>query len=740
MTSSALPRPRACALAAALLCGALPAAWAQARASDTPTATPTATEAPSDQPAENALPVVRARAEGERAGGLVLGYAARRSSTATRSDTPLSEVPQSISVITADQIRDQNAQNLQEVLRYSAGVRSEMYGLDNRGDWYSLRGGSDGALLLDGLRLPLSGSWGVVRSEPYAFERIEVLRGPSSVVAGQNGPGGVVNLISKRPQAESQRELGLQWGSNGHGQIQADVGEALDAEGRLRLRVVGLLKDSGTQVEHAFDRRRLLAPSLSWQLSPATRLTVYAEYQKDRSGNTNAFFPIEGTLRLGPQGWLSPHTFIGEPAWDTYGGERRRLGYEWEQQLSERWTLRQRLRQDRVDGRMRSMYANWWEGYQNAAGQPDAAGSYLKRTWYAADDRHRITQGDLQLEGRLQLGATRHTLLLGVDALRQRSSNHSWQGDATPLNVYAPVYGRFALPVLGPVDPSRTASQQWGLLLQDQIKFDPRWVLVAGLRHDRVRSDSQSSDGSQTRQRDSATSKSLGLVHLLDGGWSPYASYSESFEPVAGSDAAGRAFKPKRGRQLEAGLKWAPADQRLSASAALYRLKEKNRLSADPLNVGKQLQRGEVTAQGLELELKGSLPRWDLIASYSYTEARQTRVGHQEEQYLDKQLSGIPRHAASLWAVHRLDDYGLPGFKAGAGLRHVGRSSDGIDQTQTPGQTLGDLLLSWEQGSWQAALNVSNVGNKRYIASCLERGDCWYGTLRRAVASLSYRW
>ncbi|HSI61249.1 MAG TPA: TonB-dependent siderophore receptor [Ideonella sp.] len=711
--------------------------------------TAAAQAAPGPQPAASApaaeatLPVVRATASKEQANGPVDGYAARRSATATKTDTPLNEVPQSISVITADQIRDQNAQTMQEVLRYSAGVRSEMYGLDNRGDWFTLRGGSEGSVLLDGLRQPLSGWWGVVRNEPYAFERIEVLRGPASVIAGQNGPGGVVNLVSKRPQAEPLREVSVQLGENNHKQIALDLTGPLNAEGTLQYRLVALGKDSDTQVKHAFEKRQYLAPSLSWKPNSDTTFTAYAEYQKDETGNTNAFFPIEGTLTDAPNGKLPIDTFIGEPDWDTYGGTRKRLGYELEQRLGDAWTLRHHLRHDRVDGELRTMYAAWWEGFRNAAGGADPNGTYLNRIWYANDDRNRITNADLLLEGKLRVGRTQHTLLFGVDGMNLNSRHTEWpEGYATPLDVYNPVYGSFPLPSLDALTPavSETRARQVGVLVQDQIKFDEQWVLVAGLRHDRSRT--RTDDGDP--QKDSATSKNLGLVHLANGGFSPYVSYSESFEPVLDTDAAGKPFKPKRGKQLEAGVKWAPADRRITAAAAVYQLKEKNRLTPDPStepdHIDKSIQRGEVTVKGLELEVAASLAAWDLLANYTYMDARQTSVGDDDPIYLNKQLSGIPRHSAALWALHKFGTWGLPGLKAGAGVRYTGKTSDGIDVTTTPAYTVLDLMVSYDTGPWRLALNVANATDKTYIATCLERGDCWFGSKRKAVVSAAYRW
>lgn len=671
--------------------------------------------------------------------GEVEGYVTEHSGV-MKTDAPLNEIPQSITVISKEQIRDQNAQTMQEVLRYTAGVRSEMYGLDNRGDWFTLRGGSEGSVLLDGLRVPLTGWYGVVRNEPYAFERIEVLRGPASVIAGQNGPGGVVNLVSKRPQQTAQREINVQVGNDNHKQVALDLTGPLNTEGTLFYRLVALSKDSGTQVDHADDKRTFIAPSLTWKPNADTTLTAYAEYQKDETGNTNAFFPIVGTLTSAPHGKIPYDTFISEPDWDYYGGTRKRAGYEFEQKLGDHWTLRHHLRHDDIDGKMRTMYAAWWEGFVDATGAADPNGTYLNRFWYFTDDTARISNADLLFEGKLTFGRTQHTLLFGVDAMNSRMHQTSWgDGLATPLDVYNPVYGTFPLPAYldTPATDTVTRVRNVGVLVQDQIKFDDRWVLVAGLRHDRAKTDTLVTyEGTRTPSRieDSATSKNLGLVYLADGGWSPYISYSESFEPLAGTDFFGNTFEPKRGEQAEVGVKWSPDDGRITAAAAVYKLKEKNRLTTDPdpEHPNSSIQSGEVTVKGLELEVAANLSAWDLIANYTYIDAYETNVG--------MQLSGIPKHSAAVWALHKFDGYGLAGLRAGAGVRYVGKTSDGIDVTITPSTTLLDLMLSYETGPWRLALNVANATDKTYIATCLDRGDCWFGTKRKAIATIGYRW
>jgi iron complex outermembrane receptor protein len=729
---SKIPAPRIAAVAALTL-GLAQSGTLRAQTADTPPIPATPASAPV---AETTLPAVRVRgtAEQESATSPVSGYRAKRSGTATKTDTPLNEVPQSISVIGAEQLRDQASPNMQEALRYTAGVRTETYGIDNRGDWFSLRGGSNGSMLIDGLRRPRTGSWGIIREEPYAFERIEVLRGPASVIAGQNGPGGVVNLVSKRPLAERAAEVGVQLGNYNHKQVQADLTGPLHDDGTWLYRVVALTKRSDTQVDHAFDERDLLAPSLTWRPNSDTALTVYAQYQRDESGNLNAFFPAVGTLLPAPNGPIPMKTFISEPDWDTYGGDRVRFGWQFERRLNDTWSVRHNLRNDRTEGTMRTMYAAWFDGFRNAAGDPDPNGTYLNRLFYAVDDKDRVTNADLLLEGRLRTGPVAHTLLLGADALHSRGGQRYYfplDLAATPLDVYNPVYGSFPLPALPDVPEVVTRVRRIGVLVQDQMKIDDRWVVVAGLRRDKS---STAVEG--TKQKDWATSANLGAVWLA-GDWAPYVNYSESFEPVSGRSSTNQPFKPQRGKQLEAGVKWQFSEQ-LSASAAVYELREKNRLNEDPANMNFSVQLGEVTVKGLETELAGRLASWDLTAQYSYTDAQITQTSEAAVRYLGQQLEAIPKHSASLWAVHRFA--AVPGLRAGFGVRHIGKSSDGVNNLQVPAVELFDAMVDYDTGTWRFALNANNLTDKKYIASCLERGDCWFGSRRRVVASVTYRW
>jgi len=669
------------------------------------------------------------------------GYVARRSYAGTETDTPLKEIPQSISIVTREQMTDQNVQSMQDALRYTPGVRAEMYGIDNRGDWFTIRGGSEGSVLLDGMRRPLSGYYGNVRDEPYGYERVEVLRGPASVMAGQNGPGGVVNLVSKRPQAETQREIGLQLGNYNYKQITADLTGSLNEDGTLLYRLVALGRDTDTQVNHTSDERQYLAPSLTWRPDAQTSFTVFAEYQRDESNNTTGFFPWVGTILPAPYGQIPWDTFIGEPSWDSYGGTRLRAGYELEQQMTDAWQLRHSLRYDHVDGHLQGMYAAFDDVADPFQSDFLPDNRSVNRWWFATQTETSAVSADVLAEGHLNLGGMHHTVLLGADALWWREVNPWLDGLGTPLDVYSPTYGTFDLPPLywsANDNDVPIYTRQLGLLAQDQVKLNERWIVMAGLRYDDLKT--QLDGAPEPDVDESAVTKRFGVVFLAGGGWAPYASYSESFEAEPGRDRLGQPYQPKRGKQWEGGVKWSSADERWFATGAVYRLEEKNRLTPDPVDPNFQVQGGEFLTKGLELEVVASLTKWDLIASYTYTDATQTASSTPDDPYVGKHLHSIPEHAASAWGVRRFSLGSIDGFRAGAGVRYVGKTWDGADLLAVPAYTLVDALLSLDQANWRFALNATNLFDKKYIATCLERGDCWYAERRQVMASATYRW
>jgi iron complex outermembrane receptor protein len=658
---------------------------------------------------------VDASAEKESATTPVVGYRARNAATATKTDTPLSETPQSVTVITRDQLVDQGASNLQDALLYAAGVRSDAYGLDSRSDGMRVRG-SYPDVYLDGLRQNYNWYTSVTRSDAYTLERIEVLRGPSGMLFGAGTVAGVINMGSKRPLQEAQREVGVQLGSWNRRQLQADLTGPLTKDGEWSYRLVALARTADTQVDHVPDDRRLIAPSLAWRPNAATSLVLQAHWQQDRSGSTSQFFPWSGTLLPNPNGQLPLSRFIGEPG-DHYDSDRESIGWLFEHRFNDAWTVRQNLRLARNENR--GVY-HWGDFYTTIGGfGSDPVNQRVLGRFY--DDsltRTRMAAVDTHLQGNLSTGALRHQVLLGVDWNRQTEDKATASAFST-IDAYAPVYGNL---VTAPLEASpRNVQRQSGIYLQDQMKWG-NWIFVAGLRHDRaVNSLAGSAD-----DRTSDTTKRLGVMYQLPGGWTPYVSYAESFSPVSGTSTSGQRFKPLEGEQIELGVKYAPEGSGTQFTAAVYDLKEKNQKIADPFNPGNTLQAGQTRNKGLELEYKGRVATvFDLIAHYNYTD-------------VDPTLEGLPRHQAAVWGVYRFAVGGARGFSAGAGYRWLSSFRDGTGPT-IPSAGVVDALLAYDTPQWRYALNISNLADKQYVSTCLARGDCWWATRRNVVLNATYK-
>jgi iron complex outermembrane receptor protein len=680
-----------------------------------------------------ALPTVTVSSDsGETATGPVTGFVARRGGSATKTDTPLIETPQAISVITRDQMEAQGALTLRETTNYTAGVVSSYF--DSRVDSFKVRGG-DAVQYLDGLQRTY-GTYNSTKVDPYLLERVELLRGPSSVLYGQGGIGGVLNLVSKRPQAEAQREVQVQLGNHDRKQVAADFTGPLDTEGKWLYRLVAVNRDSGTQVDHAPDDRILVAPSLTWRPSTDTSLTLQASYQKDKSGSLIGFFPWQGTLQPSLYGRIPTSTFTGEPGFDRYDSRNTSLGYLFSHRIDDTWTVRQNLRSTESKVWYDTSYTSF--AANRLTGRPARPVFNIDQRTIERDLSSTISAGkmllvDNQAEAHFRTGALEHTLLVGADFQRNQTSQLTGRGSAGALDVYAPVYGNYTPPAFLTRQPA-VVQKQVGIYAQDQVKYG-RWIGLLGLRHDKADTDTEGRPAAAVD--DKATTKRAGLVYLADGGWAPYLSYAESFLPLGGVDLNSTPFKPQRGKQWEAGVKWEPEGQRTSFMAALYDLRDTNRKTTDPTNPLNSVQLGEVHVKGLELEYKGSIARdWDWIATYAYTDARVSRSNGTD---LGKRLSGVPKHTASAWLMRRFSIGGVPGFSLGGGVRYLGESWDGTDALRTPSVTLLDAMFAWDNGPLRLSVNVGNLADKVQITTCLTRGDCFYGQRRNVTAAATYR-
>lgn len=644
-------------------------------------------------------------------------YAASDANTASKTDTPLIETPMSISVVTREQLTDQGAFNLQDALNYTAGVRSDEYGQDSRSDNVNVRG-TEPDQYVDGLRQTYGYYTATARVEPYTLERIEVLRGPAAMLYGQGTIGGVVNMVSKLPQENFQAEVGLLYGSHDRKQIQADVTGPISDDGHWMYRVIGVGRDADTQTDYVKDDRLLLAPSLTWKPDAATTITLQTQWLKDKSGSTNQFLPWSGTISPNPNGRIPSSRYIGEPGYDHYDTDRQSIGWLIDHRFDDNWSFSQNFRyaHNKVD---------YLQLYGDAFSDPGQfsldpvnqriLGRYNDWTITTVD----MLNLDSHLLGKFQQGALQHTLLMGLDGSRYGQKSQSAL-DYDSIDVYAPVYGNH--PALTLADDPRAIQSQVGLYVHDQMKYDQHWIVVAGLRYDRA---TNKAEGSEI-VKDSALTKRLGLMYAFSNGFSPYLSYSESFTPVSGLDGNSKPYKPLRGEQIEAGLKFESLDGATHANAAIYRLEEKNELTADPTDPTTSIQVGRITNRGAELDAATTIARrLDLIAHYNYID-------------IDKQVTRMPRHQAGAWAKWRFDIADISGFAVGAGVRYASAFKDGVAPT-TPAATLADALLSYDSQHWRYAINANNLFDREYVAIALARGDSWYGARRNVVASVAYR-
>lgn len=656
--------------------------------------------------------------------GQSVGYKAENASTATKTDTPISETPQAITVVTRERMVDQGAQNVQDALNYAAGVRSDAYGLDSRGDWTLIRGSSPQEYL-DGLRSSFNYYTSSARTDPYMLERIEVLRGPSSMLFGQGSTAGVINLVSKRPQAQAQREIEVQLGSFERRQVNADFTGPLTADGTWLYRIVGVYRDSETQVDHVGDDRRLIAPSLTWKPSEDTSLTFQLRWQQDRTGSTSQFFGWSGLAAPNPNGRVPANRYIGN-AGDHYDTDRTTAGWLFEHRFNENWTVRQSFRAARNKVDYASAYGNPYVDPLNPF--VDAQQRIIRREGWFADTQARMQNIDQHVEGHFKTGAIAHQMLLGLDAVRFKQdekqlfeSSEDRGGTMPAIDIFNPVYLPHTPPAFGPA--SKSSQRQVGLYLQDQMHIGEHWIVVAGLRHDRAKNGLVGA----ADEKSNATTKRLGVMFHDWAGWSPYVSYSESFTPVAGTNAiSGARYKPQKGEQIEAGVKFEPVGRDLSFTAATYELREENRLIPDPANPNTNVQAGKTKVNGFELELTGKLTSsFELTAHYNYLEN-------------DRQLENTPRHQAAVWGKQRFSIGGRDGFAAGLGLRYMS-AFDSPPAPTTPSVTLADAMVSFDTSAWRWALNVNNLTDKRYFSICMGRGDCWFGARRNIGLSATYR-
>ena len=668
--------------------------------------------------------------------------AAKHSATGTKTDTPIEKNPQSVSVVTQEEMSMHAVTSVKGAFNYTPGVLTGNRGSSDVIDALSIRGFSETNTnqYLDGLKLQ-GDNYSEFAIDPYFLERAELLRGPVSVLYGKSNPGGVVSLVSKRPTQETLREVQFQMGTDNLFSTGFDFGGSLDDDGVYSYRLTGLARSADAQQEMNKEKRYTLAPSFSWRPDANTRFDLLTYFQNEPETGYYGWLPREGTVvgitRPDGSSYKLPTNFDEGEDSNKISRNTKMVGYNFEHSFNDTWTVRQNLRYAELKTNYRSIYGN---GYLPES-QEITRGSAI------SDEKLNQFAVDNQVQAKFATGAVDHTLLMGVDYQRTRNDINAAFASAAPINAIDPQYGNDAVGAAFPYQ-YLNRQEQTGLYTQDQMEWN-KWVLTLGGRYDYAMTSALNRNGnSEVKNHDQAFTWRGGVNYVFDNGIAPYFSYSESFIPTTGTTVDGKPFDPSRAKQYEAGVKYVPKDRPIVVTAAVYQLTKTKNLTADPNSLQFSVQGGEIRSRGVELEAKAALnANINLTAAYSYTDAEYTE---------DTLLKGrtpvqVPKHMASLWGDYTFHETALSGFTVGAGVRYVGESkglyASGANANQNfdvAAYTTVDAALKYDLGRFglpgsTVGVNINNLFDREYVASCYRDYACYWGAERQIVGTATFR-
>ncbi|MEO0767845.1 MAG: TonB-dependent siderophore receptor [Cyanobacteria bacterium J06649_4] len=636
------------------------------------------------------------------------GYNPSSASTATRTDTPLRDIPQAIQVVPEEVIEDQRVTRVGEALQNVSGV-TDAGTFNNYLDYIWLRGFRTdlGNYFRDGVRLN-NYFVGFGIEELANLERVEILKGPASVLYGAVDPGGVINFVTKAPLSEPAYSVTASAGSFSSYRGEFDLTGPLNEEETILYRLNGVYDNSGSFRNFVDSERISIAPSVSIDFSTQTSLRL------DGSFSSLETFPDSGIPAVGDRPADIPRErSINEP-FSRFESEDLTLGYTLNHEFSDDWSFRNIFTYQSY--RVPEFFGPLPLSLDETTGE-------LERFPY----RQRVNADSYSLQadftGEFNTGSIEHRLLIGTDFNYTRQDRRFLLDFATAyptLNIFNPNYANQLYDTT--TNFFRDDSfYSYGFYLQDQITLSPEWKLLIGGRYDIFEQERTFGD-IEPRERtfnqtDSAFTPRLGVVYQPSEAVSLYASYANSFLPSGSNrrNPDGSDFEPTTGSQYELGVKTDFLDGRLSATLAGFILERQNVVTADPSNPGFSTTTGEQTSQGIELDVAGEiLPGWDIIASATYLDARVTEDNTIPE---GNRLFNAAETSASLWTTYRLQSGDLEGLGFGLGLYYVGdREGDLANSFTLPSYFRTDAALYYEQNNWQAALNVRNLFDTTYFS------------------------
>ncbi|MEA5605577.1 TonB-dependent siderophore receptor [Nostoc sp. UHCC 0252] len=632
------------------------------------------------------------------------GYRVSNTSTGTKTDTPLRDIPQSIQVVPQEVLRDQQVTRLEDALRNIAGVNQSF----NFGPlaFYSIRGFdvTETNLLRDGLIDTLAGQV----SELSSIERVEVLKGPASVLFGLGNPGGSINLISKRPLPDPFYAVEATIGSYSFYRGAVDLSGPLNDSKTALYRLNLAYRNSGSFVDFFNGESFNISPVISVALGEKTNLTLEAEYITTRDTIASGV-PVIGSILPNPNGKVSRNLNLTEPS-DSFEQTIFRLGYRLDHKFSENWS---------INNAFRFAFRDLYQRRTDSRGLDEDNSTWLRSASESSSENRNYAMST-NLIGKFATGSIQHQLLFGFDLNRFDNYNPVTPNfEAASINIFNPVYGQPRGSNILFSEGFRQQTNSLGIYLQDQVALTDNLKILLGGRFDVIdRKYEDLVSNTESSGTDSAFSPRFGIVYQPIPAISLYTSYTSSFTPPGGSYFFGvdSSFEPERGNQYEIGVK-ADLNDRLSATLALFDLTRTNVTTEDPNRQGFSIQVGEQNSQGVELNLAGEiLPGWNIFAGYAYIDARITKDNTLTP---GNRLSNSANHSFNLWTSYEIQKGNLQGLGAGIGLFFVGDRANFDNTYEVPSYFRTDASIFYKQDRFRAALNFKNLFDIDYFESSL---------------------
>ncbi|PKR51659.1 TonB-dependent siderophore receptor [Thalassospira marina] len=668
------------------------------------------------------LDPVRIVADGERSTdpntAITDSFIAPRSLTASKTDTPVLDDSAAVSIITQKEMETRHVQRVAEALGYTSGVTVDEYGSDERSDFVRIRGFYQSTLgyYRDGLPTRVY-NFTNSRMEPYGLQQIDVLKGSTSSLFGLNGPGGLVNAITKRPQDKAHAEVFTTFGED-HLTTGGDVGGPVGEDGKWSYRLTGLWQDAENSQDYSQDDRLYIAPAFTFKPKAGTELTILTNYSKRESTPGYGF----------PRGVdIDPDTFLGEPGFHTFDTEDSKIGYQFSHELSDNLTFRQNAQYNHVDLDYEQIYAS------------DPSTSRTAFAIYGDLDRFSI---DNQMQYDTSWNRFDSKSLFGFDYSHDQNRERRYDGTAPGINIYNPTYCGVSCVNVSFTSDTEITQSSYGLYAQEQLTIDDKWIATLGGRYDYVQSDIKTKTPTANtleENNEQAFTSRAGLTYKVTDGLSVYGNYSESFQPVYSnvSNISG-SVKPQEGTQYEVGLKYQPANFDALFTAAVFDLTQTNVPSY--ISATERVQIGEVNSRGLELEGKVSLTdRWNATVSYTYLDAE--IKDDATAANIGKRPASVPKNVASAWM-----DYTIPGqnnigdLTVGAGIRYVGSTyADSGNTLPMSAYAVTDAMVKYMiTDHLSFAVNATNLFDREYVAYSYSAD--YYGQGRTVLGTLKYTW